>query len=60
MGPNAMIVREERPEGPTRRRVYTPTTIGYTLEVERWRLAIGGWETTTTEPLASVSVEGQP
>ena len=56
---DTIIVREEPPEGPTRRRVYEPSAVGYTLTVELWRLACEGWHTTGTEQLQSLAIEGE-
>ena len=56
---DTIIIREEPPEGPTRRRVYEPATVGWTLTVELWRLSIEGWHTTGTERLESLAIEGE-
>lgn len=59
MGPETIVVREEPPTGPTRRRVYEPSAVGYTMTVELWRLSIEGWHTTGCEQLESLAIEGE-
>jgi len=56
---DTIIIREEPPEGPTRRRVYEPSAVGYTLTVELWRLSMADWHTTGTEQLESLAIEGE-
>ena len=56
---DTIIIREAPPEGPTRRRVYEPSAVGWTLTVELWRLSIKGWHTTGTEQLQSLAIEGE-
>ena len=53
---DTIIVREAPPEGPTRRRVYEPATVGWTLTVELWRLSMADWHTTGTEQLESLAI----
>jgi len=47
--PDAIIVRERRPRGPTRRYVYHAlATGGYERQTQLWREAIEGWHTAGT------------
>ena len=56
-GPDAIILREQVREGPTRRLVYHPlTTGGYERKEQLWRLAIEGWHTTRTEIVEGVVI----
>jgi len=57
MSPESIVIREERPDGPTRRRVYEPAAVGYVVTIELWRLAAEGWHTTGTEQLETVAID---
>jgi len=56
MGPNALVVREQREAAPSRRTVYHARRVGYEAERQLWRAATGGWWTTETDLLADVTV----
>jgi len=57
--PEAIIVRERRPRGPTRRYVYHALeTGGYERSTELWRASIEGWHTSGTEVIAAVAIDG--
>ena len=62
--PNAIILREQVAEGPTRRLVYHRLeTGGYERREQLWRAAIDGWHTTGTEVVTDVAIdrpEGRP
>jgi len=55
--PDAIIVRERRPRGPTRRVVYHPlATGGYERKEQLWRAAKDGWHTAGTEVVESLTI----
>jgi hypothetical protein len=57
--PNAIIVRERRPRGPTRRYVYHALETGaYERQTQLWREAIEGWHTAGTEVIECVAIDG--
>jgi len=57
--PDAIIVRERRPRGPTRRYVYHALETGaYERETQLWREAIEGWHTAGTEVIECVAIDG--
>jgi len=56
-GPQAIIVRERRPKGPTRRYVYHRLTSGgYERQTQLWREAADGWHTAGTEIVTALTV----
>ena len=58
MGPDAIIIREDVRDGPTRRIVYHPlTTGGYERREQLWRLSIEGWHTTGTEIVEELAID---
>jgi len=58
MGPDAIIIREDVRDGPTRRVVYHPlTTGGYERREQLWRLAKEGWHTTGTEVVEELAID---
>jgi len=57
--PEAIIVRERRPRGPTRRYVYHALeTGGYERKEQLWRASIEGWHTAGTEVIECVAIDG--
>jgi len=57
--PQAIIVRERRPRGPTRRYVYHALeTGGYERQTQLWRQAKEGWHTAGTEVIDAVAIDG--
>jgi len=57
--PDAIIVRERRPQGPTRRLVYHAlATGGYERQTQLWRKSIEGWHTAGTEVIEALAVDG--
>jgi hypothetical protein len=57
--PDAIIVRERRPRGPTRRYVYHALETGaYERQTQLWREAIEGWHTAGTEVIECVAIDG--
>jgi len=57
--PDAIIIRERRPRGPTRRYVYHALETGaYERETQLWREAIEGWYTAGTEVIDAVAIDG--
>ena len=57
-GPDAIVIRERRPEAPTRRLVYHRlTTGGYDRKTQLWRQAIDGWHTTGTEVVTALRID---
>jgi len=55
--PDAIIVRERRPRGPTRRLVYHALeTGGYERQTQLWRQSIEGWHTAGTEIVTALTV----
>jgi hypothetical protein len=57
--PAAIIVRERRPRGPTRRFVYHALETGaYERQTQLWRQALDGWHTAGTEVIAAVAIDG--
>jgi hypothetical protein len=62
--PNAIIVREQVAEGPTRRIVWqTLETGGYERREQLWRAAIADWHTVGTEIVTDLAIdrpEGRP
>jgi hypothetical protein len=57
--PDAIIVRERRPRGPTRRYVYHRLHTGaYERKTQLWRQSIGGWHTAGTEVVEAVAIDG--
>jgi len=57
--PDAIIVRERRPRGPTRRLVYHAlATGGYERQTQLWRQSIEGWHTAGTEIVTALCVDG--
>jgi len=56
--PDAIIVRERRPCGPTRRLVYHAlATGGYERQTQLWRQSIDGWHTAGTEVVECVAID---
>lgn len=57
--PNAIIIRERRPHGPTRRYVYHRLRTGaYERKTQLWRQAMDGWHTTGTEIVEAITIDG--
>lgn len=57
-GPDAVILREQVAEGPTRRIVYHPLAAGgYERREQLWRAAVEGWHTTGTEVVAELAID---
>jgi len=57
--PDAIVIRERRPRGPTRRYVYHRlTTGGYERSTELWRAAADGWHTAGAEVVECVAIDG--
>jgi hypothetical protein len=57
--PDAIIIRERVPEGPTRRYVYHALETGaYERKTQLWRAAIDGWHTTGTEIVTALTIDG--
>jgi len=57
VAPDAIIVRERRPRGPTRRLVYHAlATGGYERQTQLWRASIEGWHTAGTEIVTALTV----
>ena len=56
MSPRAIVVREERHDGPTKRTIYHPHADGFEAEHQLWRASLGRWWTIETELLADVTV----
>jgi len=57
--PDAIIVRERRPRGPTRRYVYHRLSTGaYERKTQLWRASIEGWHTAGTEVVTALCVDG--
>jgi len=57
--PAAIIIRERRPRGPTRRYVYHALDRGgYERQVQLWRQAKDGWHTAGTEVIDAVAIDG--
>jgi len=57
--PDAIIVRERRTRGPTRRYVYHRLEPGgYERQTQLWRASIEGWHTSGTEVIAAVAIDG--
>jgi len=56
--PDAIIVRERRPRGPTRRYVYHRLEPGgYERQTQLWRQAKDGWHTAGTEVVEGVAID---
>jgi hypothetical protein len=57
--PDAIVIRERRPRGPTRRYVYHALEPGgYERQTQLWRQSIEGWHTTGTEVVECVAIDG--
>jgi len=57
--PDAIVIRERRPRGPTRRYVYHALeTGGYERQTQLWREAADGWHTAGTEVIEALAVDG--
>jgi len=57
--PDAIVIRERRPRGPTRRYVYHALeTGGYERQTQLWREAADGWHTAGTEVIECVAIDG--
>jgi len=57
--PDAIVIRERRPRGPTRRYVYHRLHTGaYERKEQLWRAAIDGWHTAGTEVVECVAIDG--
>ena len=57
--PDAIVIRERRPRGPTRRLVYHAlSTGGYERQTQLWRASIEGWHTAGTEIVTALCVDG--
>jgi len=57
--PDAIVIRERVPEGPTRRLVYEPRDAGGYLRREQlWRESIAGLHTTGTEIIECLTIDG--
>jgi hypothetical protein len=57
--PDAIVIRERRPRGPTRRLVYHAlSTGGYERQTQLWREAADGWHTAGTEIVTALTVDG--
>jgi len=57
--PDAIIIRERRPRGPTRRYVYHALETGaYERQTQLWRQAKEGWHTAGTEVIECVAIDG--
>jgi hypothetical protein len=57
--PDAIIIRERRPRGPTRRYVYHALETGaYERQTQLWRQAMDGWHTAGTEVIECVAIDG--
>jgi hypothetical protein len=56
--PDAIIVRERRPRGPTRRLVYHRLSTGaYERKTQLWRASIEGWHTAGTEIVETLAID---
>ena len=57
--PDAIVIRERHPEGPTRRLVYHRLATGaYERKEQLWRQSIEGWHTAGTEVIEALCVDG--
>jgi len=56
--PDAIVIRERRPCGPTRRYVYHRLATGaYERKTQLWRESVAGWHTAGTEVVGCVAID---